>query len=157
MKVKKHKSSEVKWDEQSNAGVFLITSNKGKSAKGFIKKSSDGNLIALIEDTDYADTYRYRKVRDTLKAIFENEPMPILVQESIDCLPGYIYTDSGEAGGLVPNESHTITGTYRHYCVNGAYDCGGETYQGPISVIYKGAVIGVCAGVAVEYAKFKIN
>lgn len=154
---KRHNHSEVNWDETNNSGHFQITSNRGKSAKGVVKKSSDGKLIALIENTNYAGFYAFKKVRSTLSEIFRDFTENVHVQQAIDCLPNYIYTDSSEANGLSPHDSHTITGSYRHYCIGGAYDCGGSTYQGPITVIYMGAVIGVCSGIAVEYAKFKIN
>ncbi|MEO0525937.1 MAG: hypothetical protein AAFZ89_01855 [Bacteroidota bacterium] len=157
MTSKKHNYSKVNWDEMNNSGHFQVTSNKGKSAKGVIKKSSDGKLIALIENTNYSDSYANKKVKSTLNTIFKDFTEDVYIQQAIDCLPNYIYTDSSEANGLSPNDPHTITGNYRHYCVSGAYDCGGSTYQGPVSVVYKGSVIGVCVGIAVEYAKFKVN
>jgi len=153
----KHKDSVLDWNEEKGLGNFEVTSNRGKSAKGVMKKSNDGRLIALIETMNYARSYGSKKVLSTLNAIFENQNETVFLQQAIDCLSGYIYTDEGEASGLDLGDPHTISGSYRHYCINGAYDCGGDTYQGPEDVHYMGVVIGVCAGVVVEYAKFKIN
>ena len=157
MVLKKHKQSEVKWDEEKELGSFNITSNRGKFASGVLKKSKEGELLALIERTDYADSYVYKKVHSTLNLMFDKPSQKVIIQSAIDCLQEFVYTNIREANGLSTNESHTISGTYTNYCVRGAHDCGGKTYQGPIRVIYKGVVIGVCAGIAVEYAKFKIN
>ncbi|CAL2103070.1 protein of unknown function [Tenacibaculum sp. 190130A14a] len=154
---KQHKNSEVSWDENKEQGLFLITSNREKKAKGIIKKSIEGNLIAFIENTNYSNSYVNQKVASTLKSIFDDSWPKIIIQDAIDCLQGFIYTNITEANGLSIGDSHTISGSYRHYCIDGAPDCGGKTYQGPVSLVYKGSVIRVCAGIATEYAKFKIK
>lgn len=157
MITKKYKNSEVKWDDEQELGSFKVTSNRGKSARGVVKKSREGKLLALIENTDYANSYAHQKVQSTLNLIFDNPTQKVVMQSTIVCLQGFIYTDISKSKGLFPNDSHTLSGSYTCYCVRGAHDCGGKTYQGPTPVVYIGAVIGVCAGTAVEYAKFKIN
>lgn len=157
MIIKKHKKSEVSWDEEKGIGNFNVTSNRGKSASGVIKKSKEGKLFAFIEKTNYANSYAFQKVQSTLNLIFDNPVEKVVIHTAIDCLQGFLYIDIGKANGLSINDSHTLSGSYTSYYVRGAHDCGGKTYQGPTSVVYKGVVIGVCSGVAVKYAKFKIN
>jgi len=157
MQTKKYKGSELKWKESENLGTFKITSNRGKSAEGILHKVKEGQFLALIEKTNYSKSYTNQKVRSTLSSIFENSVEKIKIQNAIKCKQGYLYTDISWSDGLSVGDLYNFTDSYVGYCISGAHDCGGKTYQGPTSALYKGNVIGVCAGIPIKYAKFKIN
>lgn len=157
--MKKRNTSSITWPTINKNGEFIITSNRGQSAEGFISKDNKGSLIFKVQNNTYNPDY----LKSKMKAFVNEE---IGKEDAVISFDTRSYSDDqllthafGEKV-LVANKPYTFDLNFgfelRNFLIDGLVSCNGQRLGLPIKMTYIKEVYETCDGVSAKwYSKFK--